>query len=136
MNFQRPFGRIGSTVYSELSRTSWTTGTRFCAGSVWISPAGSDAVCRSDDISPYWIGQAILGFTNSHKFGFTKVSDGEKKIDFSLESANLQNAPSRFKGCSFNFNLTAIINGRIVPVLIDRCSRKDSRSVISTLAAH
>lgn len=78
MNFQQPFGCISCTVYSELSRTSWTTGTRVCAGSVWISPAGSDAICRSDGISPYWIGQAILGFTNSHRLGFTKVSDGKK----------------------------------------------------------
>lgn len=44
-------------------------GFRVPAGSVWTPPAGSD------DVSPYWIGQAMLGFTHSHKFGFTKVSE-------------------------------------------------------------
>lgn len=44
-----------------------------------------------------------------------------KKKDCFLKSANLfQNAPSWFQGCWFNFNLTTIIKGWIVPVFMDR----------------
>lgn len=92
---------VSGTGYS--GRSSWTRGRRGCAavgcrvsaGSVWVPPAGSDTVRRSDDVSSYWIGQAILGFTNSHKFGFTKVSGGGKR-DFSIRSAQVQHVIGDF----------------------------------------
>lgn len=89
---------ITSTMYSEEdcsrcsgAETLWGVTTwnsvkgrcRFSAGfvrGVWFSPAASKRVCESAELSPYWIGHAILGFTNNHRFGFTKVSGRQMDV--------------------------------------------------------
>lgn len=60
----------GANMWSSVGAWCWVAAES--SRGAWASWAGSAA------FSPYWMGQAILGFTKSHRFGFTKVSDGQK----------------------------------------------------------
>lgn len=64
--------------WQENTWSSAVSGHWVSRSLVWLSSAGSHTGPTSALISLYWIGQAMLGFTSSHRFGFTKVSDAQK----------------------------------------------------------
>lgn len=82
-------GRSSSSWRSIVSR-SLTAGRRLPADSrvLWISAAGSQRLWPVA-LPLYGFGQAMLGFTNNHRLGFTKVSDGqESKVSLTYSVLN------------------------------------------------
>lgn len=64
----------GQVCGSDVDGPSASPGSSWSSWSAWPGSGW-----RSASVCTYWTGQAMLGFTNSHRFGFTNVSDGEKK---------------------------------------------------------